>query len=92
MEWYYGKVQITALAPSIGLRNRYATYGVDMNNASIVLRFEHHDEDILMKKSEEYAEREPPEVNRYDARAWLILHKHAHVNGTIFFLHARLVE
>ncbi|RLI44371.1 hypothetical protein DRO61_12235 [Candidatus Bathyarchaeota archaeon] len=66
MEWYYGKVQITALAPSIGLRNRYATYGVDMNNASIVLRFEHHDEDILMKKSEEYAERDPQEVNRYD--------------------------
>jgi len=40
MEWYFGKVRITALAPSVQLRNQYATYGVDMNNASIVLRLE----------------------------------------------------
>lgn len=54
MERYYGNVQVTALAPSIALRNRYATYGVDVNNASIVLRFENHKGDILLMKSEEY--------------------------------------
>jgi beta-lactamase superfamily II metal-dependent hydrolase len=54
MEWYFGKVQVTALAPSIRLRNMYATYGVDMNNASIVLRFEHRTEDIISVKSIEY--------------------------------------
>ncbi|NQV15302.1 hypothetical protein HQ531_07580 [bacterium] len=54
MEWYFGNVQISALAPSIDLRNRYATYGVDMNNASIVLRFENNKVDSILKKSEEY--------------------------------------
>ena len=54
MERYIGNVSITILAPSILLRNRYATYGVDMNNASIVLRLEHHSQDVLAIKSEEY--------------------------------------
>lgn len=54
MEWYFGRVQITALAPSVAVRNRYATYGVDMNNASIVLRIEHREEDVLLHKSREY--------------------------------------
>lgn len=34
-------VRITVLSPSIALRNRYDTYGVDVNNASIVLRLEY---------------------------------------------------
>lgn len=34
-------VRITVLSPSIMLRNRYDTYGVDPNNASIVLRLEY---------------------------------------------------
>ena len=51
MEWYFGRVRITALAPSVALRNRYATYGVDSNNASIVLRLEHHDTDVMMVSS-----------------------------------------
>jgi len=55
MEWYFGNVQITALAPSIYLRNRYATYGVDVNNASIVLRFENHKDDLMLMKSTEYS-------------------------------------
>jgi beta-lactamase superfamily II metal-dependent hydrolase len=54
MEWYYGKVRITALSPSVMLRNRYATYGVDVNNASIVLRLEHHTENALVMQSREY--------------------------------------
>ena len=54
MERYIRNVSITVLAPSMLLRNRYATYGVDMNNASIVLRLEHHSQDVLDIKSEEY--------------------------------------
>jgi beta-lactamase superfamily II metal-dependent hydrolase len=54
MEKYYGNVQVTFLAPSIALRNRYGTYGVDVNNASIVLRFENHIGKMVLMKSEEY--------------------------------------
>lgn len=54
MARYIGNVSITVLAPSIQLRNRYATYGVDMNNASIVLRLEHHQQDALAIRAEEY--------------------------------------
>lgn len=54
MERYFGNVSVTILAPSILLRNRYATYGVDMNNASIVLRIEHHSDEVLAIKSREY--------------------------------------
>lgn len=54
MEKYFGNVQVTFLAPSIALRNRYSTYGVDVNNASIVLRFENHKENVVLMKSREY--------------------------------------
>lgn len=54
IEWYFGKVRITALSPSVMLRNKYATYGVDMNNASVVLRIEHHKEDVLLTRSLSY--------------------------------------
>lgn len=37
-EIYVGTAQLSVLSPSIYLRNRYDTYGVDVNNASIVLR------------------------------------------------------
>jgi competence protein ComEC len=37
-ELFVGHTQITVLSPSIALRNRYDTHGVDVNNASIVLR------------------------------------------------------
>lgn len=54
MEWYFGRVRVTALSPSVTLRNRYATYGVDMNNASIVLRIEHYKENVISMRSREY--------------------------------------
>ena len=73
MEWYFGKVQVTALAPSIRLRNMYATYGVDMNNASIVLRFEHHIEDVLLIKSREYMGSVSLEAERQAGRSVVIL-------------------
>lgn len=34
-------VRVTVLSPSIALRNRYDTYGVDVNNASVVIRLEY---------------------------------------------------
>jgi len=37
-EFHYDDVEVVALAPSMDLRNRYDTYGVELNNASIVLR------------------------------------------------------
>ncbi|MEE9542921.1 MAG: hypothetical protein V3V95_03975 [Thermodesulfobacteriota bacterium] len=36
-EFHYDDAKIMVLAPSVNLRNRYDTYGVDINNASIVL-------------------------------------------------------
>jgi beta-lactamase superfamily II metal-dependent hydrolase len=37
-ETFHAGVSVTVLSPSIALRNRYDTHGVDINNASIVLR------------------------------------------------------
>ena len=37
-EFHFGDVEILVLAPSVDMRNRYDTYGVSVNNASIVLR------------------------------------------------------
>ncbi len=41
-------VETTVLAPSISLRNRYDTYGVNINNASIVLKLEYTDREIIL--------------------------------------------
>lgn len=35
-----GSVKITVLAPGVGLRQRYDSYGVDINDSSVVLRLE----------------------------------------------------
>ncbi len=73
VEWYFGRVQITALAPSILLRNRYSSYGVDINNASIVLRLEHHREDSLWTKSVEASVKDLEEALRAAAQSVVIL-------------------
>jgi beta-lactamase superfamily II metal-dependent hydrolase len=73
MERYFGKVRITALAPSVSLRNRYATYGVDMNNASIVLRFEHGEKDAVTVESQRYVGIYEPEIERDASQAVVIL-------------------
>lgn len=73
MEWYFGKVQVLALAPSIRLRNQYATYGVDMNNSSIVLRFEHRKENYLLWKSLEYKGTKSKEIERQAGQSVVIL-------------------
>lgn len=75
MEWYFDKLRITALSPSVTLRNRYATYGVDMNNASIVLRLENHAEDVLLMQSQQYDKNNPvtPDAEREASRSVIIL-------------------
>jgi beta-lactamase superfamily II metal-dependent hydrolase len=40
-ELHFGEVEVMVLAPSIDMRNRYDTYGVNVNDASIVLRVSH---------------------------------------------------
>lgn len=37
-EYEFGEVRIFVLGPSLDLRNRFDTYGVDRNNASVVLK------------------------------------------------------
>jgi beta-lactamase superfamily II metal-dependent hydrolase len=38
LEFFHAGTSLMILSPSIALRNRYDTYGVDINNASIVMR------------------------------------------------------
>ncbi len=37
---FVGKVKVQVLSPSIGLRNRFDSYGIDINNSSIALKLE----------------------------------------------------
>jgi len=37
---YIGQVQVVALTPAISLRNRYDTFGIEINNSSIAMRLE----------------------------------------------------
>jgi len=41
-------VEVTVLAPSISLRNRYDTYGVNINNSSIVLKLAYKDQAVIL--------------------------------------------
>ncbi len=41
-------VKVTVLAPSMYLRNRYDTYGIDLNNASVVLKLEYKDLVVIL--------------------------------------------
>ena len=72
MEWYFGKIRVTALAPSVSLRNRYGTYGIDMNNASVVLRFEHCEENVVTVESLRYQGNADPELAQ-DAGAGVVI-------------------
>ncbi len=73
MEWYFGRVRVTALSPSVLLRNRYGTYGVDMNNASIVLRIEHNRDNSVLMQSNEYLGNSSIEAERKAGRSVVIL-------------------
>ncbi len=41
-------VEITVLSPSINLRNRYDTYGININNSSIVLRLTYKEQVVIL--------------------------------------------
>ena len=73
MEWYFGRVRVTALSPSVLLRNRYGTYGVDMNNASIVLRIEHTRENSVLMQSSKYIGNSSIEAEKKAGRSVVIL-------------------
>jgi len=45
-EMTINKVRVLAMAPSISLKNRYDTFGTNINNASIVLKLEYPAKDI----------------------------------------------
>lgn len=64
MERYHGPIRITVLAPAVSLRNRFATHGVDMNNASVVLRFEYCGDDAVTVQSTRYSADEDPDLVR----------------------------
>jgi beta-lactamase superfamily II metal-dependent hydrolase len=44
----FNDVTVTVLAPSIALRNRYDSYGVNINNASIVLKLEYGGKSVIL--------------------------------------------
>jgi beta-lactamase superfamily II metal-dependent hydrolase len=73
MESYYGTLRVTVLGPSVALRNRYATYGIDMNNASIVLRLENCKDDVLVVESDRYRAQDDPEILRDAGSSVVIL-------------------
>ncbi len=73
MERYFGKVRLTVLAPSVVLRNKYDTYGIDMNNSSVVLRLEHHGTEALEMRSQEYVGDMSLEAVRRAGRSVMIL-------------------
>jgi competence protein ComEC len=54
-EYEFGDVRITILAPSIDLRNRFDTYGVDRNNASIVLKIKYGNSYAIIAGDAEFA-------------------------------------
>jgi beta-lactamase superfamily II metal-dependent hydrolase len=45
---FINRVKITVLSPSIHLRNRYDTFGTNINNASIVMKLEYPPDDIAL--------------------------------------------
>jgi beta-lactamase superfamily II metal-dependent hydrolase len=49
---YVETVKVTVLGPGIGLRNRFDSYGVNINNASIVLKIEFPAARILKRKED----------------------------------------
>jgi len=49
---YLGRVGITVLAPGTSLRNRFDSYGVDINNASIALKLDYPVSRVVERKAD----------------------------------------
>lgn len=54
-EFEFGDVRIQILSPSIDLRNRFDTLGVDLNNSSIVLRIQLRKAFVILAGDAEFA-------------------------------------
>lgn len=54
-EFEFGETRITALGPSVDLRNRFDTFGVGKNDASIVLRIKFRNSYVILGADAEYA-------------------------------------
>jgi beta-lactamase superfamily II metal-dependent hydrolase len=54
-EFEFGPVRITILAPSVDLRNRFDTYGIGKNDASIVLKVKYRNSYIILAGDAEFA-------------------------------------
>lgn len=54
-EFEFGAVRVTVLAPSVDLRNRFDTYGVGKNDASIVLKVKHGNSYVILAADAEFA-------------------------------------
>jgi beta-lactamase superfamily II metal-dependent hydrolase len=73
MEQSYGTVQVTALAPSMTLRNPSGGYQVDINNASIVLRLENRGSDAPETRMNDDLSRANAEQIREAGKSAMIL-------------------
>ncbi|MEM7393897.1 MAG: hypothetical protein AAF492_16280, partial [Verrucomicrobiota bacterium] len=54
-EFEFGEVRISILAPSIDLRNRFDTFGIGKNDASIVMKVQYRDAFIILAGDAEFA-------------------------------------
>ena len=54
-EFELGEVRIFILAPSIDLRNRFDTYGVGKNDASIVMKVQYRNSTVILGADAEFA-------------------------------------
>lgn len=54
-EFEFGQTRVTILAPSVDLRNRFDTYGVGMNDASVVLKIKYRRSYIIIAGDAEFA-------------------------------------
>lgn len=54
-EFEFGETRITVLGPSVDLRNRFDTYGIDRNNASIVLKVKYKRSYVILAADAEFA-------------------------------------
>jgi competence protein ComEC len=54
-EQAFGETLVTMLAPSVDLRNRFDTYGVGKNDASVVLKIKFRNSYVILAADAEYA-------------------------------------
>ena len=54
-EFKFGDVRIAVLAPSVDLRNRFDTFGIGKNDASIVLKIQYRNSNIILTGDAEFA-------------------------------------